>query len=265
MVEIFKNVAGISYVRDFADSLHDLNIRKFQASFGLSIDSSKPKKERVVEGSTDVNIAKDAAPVTEEAPADKGSEFIDYLRRKDFQVVVFDMDCTMSTKHCGPGLLRSDLQSYIDAASPDFVAALRALAKAKTAGQRIRCAVATGSDPAEYELEGQSKETHILGPDLAAALISHHCPEALDLFDIMVGYDFKLHPAGEAGMSTEGKRHHMRVIREHYGGVPFEKMVLFDDAKSSLVNEDGWIGVKVDGSVAFRFDVCADVAAASTA
>lgn len=36
VVEVFKNVAGISYVHDFEVSLHDMNIRKFQASFRIN-------------------------------------------------------------------------------------------------------------------------------------------------------------------------------------------------------------------------------------
>ncbi len=41
MVEVFKNVAGISYVSDFMTQLHDMNIRKFQMSI-TGIPMSKP-------------------------------------------------------------------------------------------------------------------------------------------------------------------------------------------------------------------------------
>jgi hypothetical protein len=182
----------------------------------------------------------------------KCSLFLNWVKSNGFKVVVFDMDCTMSRSHCGPGLLRDKLDEYIGNASPDFIHALQILSKQS----EIRCAVATGSDPAEYNLPGQSPDTHILGPDLATAVISAHCPDALHLFEIMVGYDYRLHDVESdetcAYENREGKRHHMRLIKDHYG-VDHREMVLFDDATSSLINEDGWVGVKVNKKHGFRF------------
>ena len=112
------------------------------------------------------------------------------------------------------------------------------------------------SDPAEYDLPGQCRETHILGPDLATALITHHCPDALDMFQVMVGYDSRLHlkdnDKDNEEVNNTGKRYHMRLIQQHYD-VPFHKMVIFDDSRSSLRNEDGWVGVKVDPVAGFSF------------
>ena len=193
------------------------------------------------------------------------AHFVDWIERHSFEVIVFDMDCTMSTSHCGSGLPREKLSEYISNASNDFVKALRALCLISTT-KSIKCAVATGSDPLEYDLPGQSKETHILGPDLAAAVVKHHCQDALPLFEVMVGYDDRLHNdnnsntasteqttgSGNQAENRSGKRHHMRLIQKHYG-VPFQRMVLFDDYEGSLANEDGWVGVKVDGNRGFRF------------
>ena len=99
------------------------------------------------------------------APALSGAQLaesvVDLLRARGVTVVVWDMDCTMSAAHCGSGLRRGDLPKYVGAASPDFVALTRALVSAGGFG----LAVATGSDPAEYDLPGQSRETHVLGPD----------------------------------------------------------------------------------------------------
>ena len=62
--------------------------------------------------------------------------------------------------HCGEGIRKTEQEKYIRAASADFVA----LASALSLEPQFRLAVATGSDPAEYDLPGQSRETHILGP-----------------------------------------------------------------------------------------------------
>ena len=92
---------------------------------------------------------------------DRASQLVDDLLVWDVRVVVWDMDHTMSNQHCGAGLPRTALDSYLDAVSPDFVRLVKALVACPV--RRFRLAVATGSDEAEYELEGQSRETHILG------------------------------------------------------------------------------------------------------
>ena len=168
------------------------------------------------------------------------SKFIKFLKTKGIRCVVFDMDHTMSACHCGAGLPRTGLQNYIRSVSSDFVALASTLASEEEPGFQL--AVATGSDPAEYDLPGQSRDTHILGPDLATAVIEQTCPShVLPKFKIMVGYDYRLH--GKVP-TQKGKRHHMREISKFYG-VPFEQMIIIDDSMSSLKNEDGWHGMLV--------------------
>ncbi|OLP84041.1 hypothetical protein AK812_SmicGene35121 [Symbiodinium microadriaticum] len=156
-------------------------------------------------------------------PSRDGIRFLAWLRMHEVDVVVFDMDASepfvlpgkafketakacqagMSSARTAASFLRDLVNSqagcgadradggeeaaaeYIAGASPDFVEALQLLA----AEPDIRLAVATNSDPVEYDLPGQSRETHILGPDLAAALIGHWCPQALPKFEAMVGFD----------------------------------------------------------------------------
>jgi len=188
-----------------------------------------------------------------------GERFVEWLKENKFSVVVWDMDCTMSAGHCGPGLTLAQLDEYVAATSSDFVVAVKAvlLENVNKSGS-FRCAVATGSDPFEYDLAGQSRETHILGPDLATNIIKYHCPETMGLFEVMMGYDCRLHTdAQDPNVNYEGKREHMRVIQRHYG-VPFENMVLIDDSPSSLVNEDGWTGIRVLGKEGFKFSHCFD-------
>lgn len=194
------------------------------------------------------------------------SPFIEWLRINEFKVIVWDMDCTMSAGHCGPGLTLDQLDTYVDGVSCDFISAMHTIQEANThQGCSFRCAVATGSDPYEYDLPGQSRETHILGPDLATKLITKRCPETLSLFEIMIGYDCRLHLSEQdKDVNYEGKREHMRQIQKHYN-VPFKNMVLIDDSASSLVNEDGWVGVRVLGKEGFKFGHCfsADAATAN--
>ena len=188
--------------------------------------------------------------------------FLDQLARWGIRVVVWDMDRTMSSGHCGAGLEKAKLDDYVAEASMDFVIAAKALA----ADPRFVLAVATGSDPAEYDLPDQSRATHILGPDLARALLETHCPDAASAFEIMIGFDCRLH-----GNRSEdnGKRHHMRAIAEHYGvdsadADAMSCMLLIDDSVSSLRSGgDGWRGVRCGvGGEGFRFaDVLGDAAA----
>mmetsp|Transcript_40078 Transcript_40078/g.98498 ORF Transcript_40078/g.98498 Transcript_40078/m.98498 type:complete len:238 (+) Transcript_40078:169-882(+) len=191
-----------------------------------------------------------AAAAQQQGLSARCAAFVDWLDQRGFQVVVFDMDRTMSSGHCGQGLKREDLQGYLNSVSRDFVEASLALSSLG----RHKLAVATGSDPLEYDIPGQGRDTHILGPDLATEVIRYWCVEALPQFEVILGYDCELH-GGAA--ENKGKRFHMRVISQHYG-VPMQNMVLFDDSQGCLENEEGWTGIKVKDSIGFRFEDCFD-------
>merc|ERR1740129_1720268 len=104
-----------------------------------------------------------------------------WLLARDIEVVVWDMDQTMGRGHCGSGIRRgAAVDSYVAGVSPDFVEALRALIQLP----ELKLAVATASDPVEYNLPGRSRMKHLLGPDLAHELIGRCCPEALPRFEI---------------------------------------------------------------------------------
>ena len=178
-------------------------------------------------------------------------QFITFLKQNNIKCIVFDMDHTMSACHCGAGLPKNELGKYIHAVSADFIA----LASALALEPNFHLAVATGSDPFEYSLPNQSKHSHILGPDLAKALINQTCPKyVLHKFQIMVGYDYRLH--GKIA-NEKGKRHHMRKISKFYNNIPFNEMIIIDDSISSLKNEDGWHGMLVhDRTIGLtRFDI----------
>ena len=178
---------------------------------------------------------------------------LQWLKEKKISTVVWDMDHTMSGQHCGDGLEISNLNAYLNAVSEDFVLLSNALAF-----HNIKQAVATGSDPAEYEIKSRNRCTHVLGPDLATQLIKTKCNErVLKSFEIMVGFYCRIHLNnfldGDVVVNRKGKRHHMRRIRTFYDET-FENMLLIDDSKSSLINEDGWHGMRVqDPNVGFQF------------
>lgn len=181
--------------------------------------------------------------------------FIAWLLALDIEVVVWDMDLTMGSGHCGEGILRGEaVEQYVAGASLDFVEALRVLAQLPG----LKLAVATASDPAEYGLPGQSQDTHLLGPDLASELIGRWCPESLPRFEIMVGHDPRLHPEEP---KLTGKSWAMRRIASHYGVDP-SRMVLIDDSAHQLETSDGWHGLLVRGRQGFSFDDCLEDAAA---
>jgi hypothetical protein len=178
---------------------------------------------------------------------------LQWLKEKKISTVVWDMDHTMSGQHCGDGLEISNLNAYLNAVSEDFVLLSNALAF-----HNIKQAVATGSDPAEYEIKSRNRCTHVLETDLATQLIKTKCNErVLKSFEIMVGFDCRIHLNnfldGDVVVNRKGKRHHMRRIRTFYDET-FENMLLIDDSKSSLINEDGWHGMRVqDPNVALAY------------
>ena len=83
-------------------------------------------------------------------------DLISFLKKNGIRCIVFDMDHTISSEHCGQeGIRKTEQDKYIRAASADFVA----LASALSLEPQFRLAIATGSDPSEYDLPGQSRET----------------------------------------------------------------------------------------------------------
>lgn len=70
---------------------------------------------------------------------DEGDAFVEWIKSNGFEVVVFDMDQTMSASHCGSGLKKEDMYKFISNASNDFIRVIN-----KLRAYNLRCAVATG-------------------------------------------------------------------------------------------------------------------------
>ena len=111
----------------------------------------------------------------------------DYLSRvlshssMNIRVVVFDMDQCLVARH-SMGRLRigSDLVDYLSRITPDFILFAKALHE-----KGIRLAIATHSDSIEYNEPFRSRATHIIGDDLAMAVLKHSLPELVDAFHIV--------------------------------------------------------------------------------
>jgi len=192
----------------------------------------------------------DTAAATTVAGASPGCQrLLSWLMARHIEVVVWDMDHTMGSGHCGTGILHgAAVDAYVAGASRDFVEALGVLSSLPG----LKLAVSTASDPLEYDLPGHSRDTHMLGPDLARELIGRCCPEALPRFDLMVGYDPDLHPEDP---KLPGKSVAMRRIAAHFGADP-SQMVLIDDSPNALQTTDGWYGLLVRGRAGFSFLDC---------
>ena len=130
-------------------------------------------------------------------------ELVRALAALGVRVVVFDMDQTMVAMHCRGRLLRTDLANFASRATPDFVAAARALAAAG-----FKLAVATHSDAAEHCAE-RPLETHIIGKPLAEQVLRAAVPEIAHLFYI-VGYNQRAR--GNTSADDAGKKYHIKQI-----------------------------------------------------
>jgi hypothetical protein len=150
-------------------------------------------------------------------------ECISLLKKKGIKVVVFDMDNTAVAQHSRGSLLRSELNGYLDMATPDFRSLTPLLHK-----NGFSLAIATHSDEAEFNGEIQPR-THILGAELATSLLQKHfSPEIVASFFI-VAYNPRVHPEDDSNKDTNLiKRYHMRCIVEHFQIQPKE-ILFFDD------------------------------------
>ena len=94
------------------------------------------------------------------------SEAIALLHRNGVRAVAFDMDQTAVAQHSRGRLRRTSLDAYLGRAVPDFVRLVPLLQEAG-----IGVGIATHSDEAEYDGRWVRPETHVLGSELARALL----------------------------------------------------------------------------------------------
>lgn len=154
---------------------------------------------------------------------------IQRLQESGIRVVIFDMDLTIVNQHSRGQLQRgAPLEAFLAKVTPDFKRLVPELYK-----QGFSLAIATHSDEKEVEYNKYiSKETHILGEELATTVLQRYfSPEIAESFYI-VAYNPYAHLSYWQTLfgGAWAKRHHMKLIQDHYQAKP-EEMVMIDDMK----------------------------------
>lgn len=174
-------------------------------------------------------------------------ECIRLLRRDHIKVVAFDMDQTAVAMLSRGRLRRNDLQFYISKASPAFSELIPALFD-----HGFGPAIATHSDEAEFSGDVK-RETHILGSELAKALVDTTFPAPIARSFFIVAYNPRWHFDGMEE-NKKIKRHHMEEIKSHFG-VDAKEILFFDDTEIVVEDCNKTCGVRtiaVDPSEAFQ-------------
>jgi len=145
-----------------------------------------------------------------------------------FKVVVFDMDQCAVRKHSKGSLQRSDVKNFAESVSPDFVMAVKELAK-----RGVGLAIATHSDLAEHwGSRKRDRETYILGDELVHEVLRLAVPEQAHLFFVVAfNPDFRCLQDSD----DQGKKRHLRAIAAFYN-VDLSQCVLFDDQEENCAN-----------------------------
>lgn len=172
---------------------------------------------------------------------------ISLLRDCGIRLLVFDMDQTAVAVHSHGCLRRDKLDNYLKQATPEFVRAVPALHAAGFA-----LAIATHSDEAEFGGDVQPP-THILGHELATALVQHYFPPEVANSFFIVAYN----PRARGTQADEEncvKRYHMRQLQKHFGVQPGE--ILFFDDNDQVVRDCndvcGVLTIQVDPKQGFK-------------
>ncbi|CAB9501285.1 Inherit from apiNOG: P36-like protein [Seminavis robusta] len=173
--------------------------------------------------------------------ADMGNDGVqqcrNLLKAQGIKVVAFDMDQTAVSIHSRGRLRRGDpLENFLNKATEDFKKLVPFLHR-----DGFGLSIATHSDEAEFGILVKP-ETHILGSELARALISKYFPsEIVDSF-FLVAYNPRARPDGHKE-ENKIKRYHIRKLIEHFQVEPHEILFL-DDTKKVVEDLNKTCGVK---------------------
>ena len=169
------------------------------------------------------------------------------LKQKGIKLVSFDMDQTAVSIHSRGRLLRSELNDFLDKATVDFQKFVPALFR-----NGFFLSIATHSDEAEFG-DSIKPETHILGSELARALVERHFPPDMASAFHIIAYNPR---AREDGSKDENKikRYHVRNLVERFDVSPNE-IVFLDDTKNVVddcINTCGVRAILVDATKGFQ-------------
>jgi hypothetical protein len=153
------------------------------------------------------------------------------------------MDQTAVAVHSHGRLRREELKEYLSQTTKDFLSLVPALYHAG-----FQLSIATHSDEAEYS-DKIRVESHILGDELARALLQQFEPQIASAFFI-VAYNPRVRSSRE---EDRIKRYHIRAIQQKFG-VQASNILFFDDAMDVVADcrELGVRTVRVDPKMAFR-------------
>jgi hypothetical protein len=175
------------------------------------------------------------------------------LQEHSIRLVVFDMDQTAVAAHSRGCLERAELSTFLNHATADFKSLVPRLF---AAGYCM--AIATHSDVAEYGVKNEGfvqPETHILGEELARALLDHHFPANVARAFFIVAYNPRHRgPEGELEVNRI-KRHHMRMLTNHFQVQAAADILFFDDTPHVVDDcreSCGVRAVQVDPEVGFQ-------------
>jgi len=178
------------------------------------------------------------------------TECIALLQSKNIQVCVFDMDLTAVAAHSRGRLrLGQRMDEYLAKATPAFCALVPLLHEAG-----IGLAIATHSDEAEYDGINVKREIHILGTELARALIQRHFSEEIAEAFFIVAFNPRIRKVTDERDLI--KRYHMRTIKQHFSVQNPEQIVFFDDLERTVKDCADFCKVRaiqVDETVGFQF------------
>jgi hypothetical protein len=180
---------------------------------------------------------------------------LELLQEHSIRLVVFDMDQTAVAAHSRGRLERSEpaFSTFLNSATADFVRLIPRL----FAQGGVNMAIATHSDTAEYGVVDQQvvPETHILGEELARALVDHHFPAEMSSFIFIVAYNPRHRGAEGLLEDNRIKRHHMRVLTNHFQIQDPADILFFDDVQHVVEDCRETCGVRavlVDPEVGFQ-------------
>lgn len=152
------------------------------------------------------------------------------LKANSVRALAWDMDLTAVQKHSMGRLERSELDDFLNQTTPGFITLVPELHR-----EGFGLAIATHSDEAEYNGGTVNQETHIVGEELARALVNKHfSKEVADSFYIVA---YNPSARGDEGKAKDNlvKRYHMRLISAHFGVKPSEIM-FFEDTPSIVLD-----------------------------
>jgi hypothetical protein len=180
---------------------------------------------------------------------DRLDECVKLLEKQGIKVVAFDMDLTAVAEHSRGRLTRANLSAYLSKATAAFLTLVPKLYE-----HGFGLAIATHSDEAEFG-ESVQPATHILGKELATALVQRHFDNAISSSFFIVAYNPRVHPLDDVQSNT-AKRHHMRRLREHFLVKP-EEILFFDDTSDIISDCRDHCGVRafhIDPTLGFRLE-----------